>query len=107
MDYTQGQGSVWAVLVVALGLATACTDRPAPKVQASEQPASAAAGVPGDTQVGVTPAGPGKETPGTTSAAKSDVSKGEESAAMPLPGQANDHSTLAPNAAKKTGDSNR
>lgn len=91
-----------AVLFLALGLSVACTEQPAPQPKLNAQPASAASGVPAETQVGVVPAGPGKETPATTSAAKSDMSKTEQSSAMPMPGQANDHSTLAPTPSKKT-----
>jgi|GEM_PF-1477837 len=90
-----------AVLFLALGLIVACTDRPPPQPTLNAQPASAASGVPADTQVGVMPAGPGKETAGTTSAAKSDISKAEQSSAMPMPGQANDHSSLEPTPSKK------
>ncbi len=51
--------------------------------------------------IGTTPAGPTKEAPATTSPAKSEVSKADQSAAMPLPGQANDHSALLPNWTQK------
>lgn len=90
-----------AAVFLALGLVVACTGETAPQPKLNAQPASAASGVPGDTQVGVVPAEPGKEAPATTSTVKSDVSKAEQSSAMPLPGQANDHSTLAPPASKK------
>jgi hypothetical protein len=46
--------------------------------------------------VGTEPAGPTKEAAATTSLEKSAVSKTDQSAAMPLPGQANDHSALLP-----------
>jgi hypothetical protein len=46
--------------------------------------------------VGTAPAGPTKEAVATTSSEKSDVSKVDQSAAMPLPGQANDHSAIVP-----------
>lgn len=46
--------------------------------------------------IGVEPAPPTGDPPGTTPVATSqEVSKGVESAAMPLPGQPNDHSNLA------------
>lgn len=90
-----------AAVFLTLGLAVACTGETAPQPKLLAQPASAASGVAADTQVGVMPAGPGKETAGTTSAAKSDVSKAEQSSAMPMPGQANDHSTLEPVPSKK------
>ena len=46
--------------------------------------------------VGTLPAGPTKEAAGTTSKEISDVSKTDQSASMPLTGQANDHSALVP-----------
>lgn len=46
--------------------------------------------------VGTTPAGPTKEAAATTSSEKSDVSKADQSASMPLTGQANDHSAAVP-----------
>jgi hypothetical protein len=48
--------------------------------------------------IGTAPAGPTKEATATTSSAKSDVSKVDQSASMPLAGQANDHSALVPKA---------
>ena len=46
--------------------------------------------------VGTAPAGPTIEAAATTSGDKSDVSKTDQSASMPLPGQAGDHSALVP-----------
>ena len=46
--------------------------------------------------VGTAPAGPTKEAAATTSSSKSDVSKIDQSASMPLTGQANDHSAIVP-----------
>lgn len=46
--------------------------------------------------IGTEPAGPTNEAPATTSSSKSGVSKTDQSASMPLPGQANDHSVLVP-----------
>jgi len=45
------------------------------------------------------------ETPQTTSTAdgSKELSKGEESQSMPLPGQPNDHSNVAPDASQKAG----
>ena len=50
--------------------------------------------------IGTEPAGQTKEAPATTSSAKSDVSKPDQSAAMPLTGQANDHSAAVPKSTK-------
>lgn len=82
-----------AVVFLVLGVVVACTGETAPQPKLNAQPASAVTGLTVDTPVGVVPAAPGKEAPATTSAAKSDVSKAEQSSAMPMPGQANDHST--------------
>ena len=53
----------------------------------------------------VDPNKPLKETAQTTSSAEGskEITKGEESKAMPLPGQANDHSNVAPDASQKAG----
>ncbi len=57
---------------------------------------SAPAITPSTTVLGVEPAGATREPAATTSKAKTDVSKEQQSTAMPLPGQANDHSVLLP-----------
>lgn len=92
------------MVLLAACFATACTkriDQPAESVapqaavaasQASSQPSL----------VGTLPAGSTKETPETTSASKSDVSKVQQFNNMPLPGQANDHSTLKAKPTQKT-----
>ena len=46
--------------------------------------------------IGTAPAGPSKEVASTTSSSKSDVSKADQSASMPLTGQAGDHSAVVP-----------
>jgi len=53
----------------------------------------------------VDPNKPLKETPQTTSSAEAskELTKAEESRAMPLPGQPNDHSNVDPNASQKAG----
>ena len=77
-----------------------CTDKPASPAKvktptaAEIDPRAKVIGVVGNAE-------PAKETPGTTSTAKSDVSKTQAANAMPLPGQANDHSTLSPKASQK------
>ena len=50
--------------------------------------------------VGTAPAGPSKEAPATTSNEKSEVSKTDQSASMPLAGQAGDHSAIVPKTGK-------
>ena len=64
-------------------------------------PTSTATFTPLSSPIGMLPAGPTKEAPATTSPAKSEVSKTDQSAAMPLPGQANDHSVMLPNWTQK------
>ena len=77
-----------------------CTDKPASPAKsktttaAENDPRAKVIGVVGNPEVA-------KETPGTTSTAKSDVSNTQAANAMPLPGQANDHSTLSPKASQK------
>jgi hypothetical protein len=53
----------------------------------------------------VDPNKPLKETAQTTSSAEGskELTKAEESNSMPLPGQPNDHSTVAPDASQKAG----
>lgn len=82
-------------ITLTLALTTACTDKAPNQPMLNTTPSSTAVGVPEATQVGVVPAGPGKEAAETTSAVKSDMSKSEQSNAMPMPGQVNDHSTPA------------
>ena len=92
---------VTAALIFAAGLATACSDSVAP-TPVLQQPAATASDTSSQTSVvGTVPAEPAKDTHSTTSAAKSDISKAQQSNSMPLPGQANDHSTTAPNASQK------
>lgn len=84
-----------AALLAACTLA-ACVDKtpPTPVTKSAE---ATTADTPASSQVlGVVPAGPTPEAPATKSAAKSDVSKSQQSNAMPMPGQANDHSLPIP-----------
>jgi hypothetical protein len=56
--------------------------------------------------IGTAPAAPTGDPPGTTPVAASttEVSKAVEQSAMPLPGQPNDHSNVAPNPSQKSPD---
>jgi hypothetical protein len=90
-----------AALIFAAGIATACSDTAAP-TPVLPQPAATASDTSSQSSVvGTVPAGPTKDIQPDTSAAKSDISKTQQSNNMPMPGQANDHSTLAPNASQK------
>lgn len=100
------QGTV-AIIVLAAALSASCSDAvaPMPPVQAPAATASDTASQ--SSVVGTVPAGPTKEAPATTSAAKSDISKAQQSNSMPMPGQANDHSTPAPNATQRAASTTR
>ena len=94
--------------VLAVLSAVGCTDKSTlPSTNAKTPPATAADIDPRSKVIGVEPAGPTKEATATTSTAKSDISKTQQSSAMPLPGQANDHSTLSPKASQKSGTTGR
>lgn len=90
--------SVFAtVLAVSVAVGSlGCTDKTPPPIKADIPLNSSPAAPPSTTVLGVEPAGPTRETAATTSKAKTDVSKEQQSTAMPLPGQANDHSVLLP-----------
>lgn len=96
------------VLVIGLTMFLAlagCTDKKVTPFKAdnSTAPKSDAAMVPSTEVLGVVPAGPTAEAPATTSPAKSDVSKAQQSNSMPMAGQANDHSVLKPAPPAKPG----
>lgn len=91
--------SILLAVLVALS-SLGCTEKITPPIKAtapinvplSSEPAAP----PSTTVLGVEPAGPTREPATTTSKGKTDVSKEQQSTAMPLPGQANDHSVLLP-----------
>ena len=82
-------------------LVSGCSDPGVPKSAIAPPAATASDATLQPSVVGTLPAGPTQEPAATTSPAKSDISKTQQSKDMPLPGQANDHSTLAPNATQK------
>ncbi|MBL0121618.1 MAG: hypothetical protein IPP88_02450 [Betaproteobacteria bacterium] len=97
-----------SIAILAVLSVVGCTDRGAtPSTNAKLSPATAADIDPRSKVVGVEPAGSTTEAPATTSPVKSSISKAEQSSAMPLPGQAKDHSTLAPKASQKSGNTGR
>ncbi len=73
-----------------------CTEKTASPIKADVPLNSEPASTPSTTVLGVEPGAPTREAAATTSKAKTDVSKEQQSSAMPLPGQANDHSVLLP-----------
>ena len=96
---TMQRGVVMFFFVATLS-AVGCSDNAdsPPKVKVN---AATAENDPRAKVLGVEHVGIAKETPGTTSPAKSDITKAQQENAMPLPGQANDHSTLSPKATQK------
>ena len=98
---------VGACFIFSAVLATGCTDKNAPLPKVKAPPATAADVDPRSKVIGVEPAGPTREAPATASPAKSDINKTQQSTAMPMPGQANDHSTLSPKATQKSGTTGR
>ena len=80
-----------SITIGALALA-GCMERSNPTAPAKKSPGTAETIDVRSKVVGVAPAGPTKETVGTTPIVKSDVTKAEAANAMPMPKQANDHS---------------
>jgi hypothetical protein len=101
MKNTYGPARLFPVTGVVLAVVVAfgslgCSDKTPPPIKADIPLNSSPAATPSTTVLGVEPAGPTREAAATTSKAKTDVSKEQQSTAMPLPGQANDHSVLLP-----------
>ncbi len=90
---------VLALMLMAV-LTASCKEPIAP-APASNAPAATANQVLPPSIARTPPAEPLPGTPAGTSASPSDISKAEQSSAMPMPGQANDHSTLSPDATQK------
>jgi hypothetical protein len=91
-----------AALFLAAALLPGCSDADAP-TPAVQQPAASASDTSQQSSlVGTVPAGPASDAPADATAAKTDLTKAQQSSAMPMPGQANDHSTTAPKATQKT-----
>ena len=101
MNISNSQPGTMAVVILTAFFLVSCSDAvsPTPAVRAPAATASDTSSQ--STVVGTVPAGPTKEAPATTSAVKSDISKAQQSSSMPMPGQVNDDSTLAPNATQK------
>ena len=96
-----------SVAFVATLTASGCSDNAVSATKAKARPATAAENDPRAQVLGVEHVGTATETPGTTSPAKSDITKAQQENAMPLPGQANDHSTLSPKATQKAAPATR
>jgi hypothetical protein len=92
-----------SMVLFVMCLTTACSKPIEPLGSVVPQAATAASDASSQPSlVGTLPGGSSKDPPATTSASKSDVSKVQQSNDMPLPGQANDHSTLKPKPTQKT-----
>lgn len=90
-----------AGVFLAATLLTGCSDK-VESTPAVELPAASASDTAGQTTlVGTVPAAPTSESAASAAADESNLTKAQESTGMPLPGQANDHSTTAPNAPQK------
>lgn len=85
----------FVILLAALSM-SACTEKLTPPIKANAPLVTGPATAPSTTVLGVEPAGATREAAATTSKAKTEISKEQQSTAMPLPGQANDHSVLLP-----------
>ena len=77
-----------------------CTEKSAPPIKAKATATSTDID-PRSQVIGVEAGGTANDTPQTRSSAKSDMSQAQEASAMPMAGQANDHSTLSPKATQK------
>ena len=82
-------------------VAAGCSDNVVSAPNANAPVGSVAVTDPRAQVLAVPAGGPAQETPGTTSVVKSDISKAQQANAMPMPGQANDHSTLLPKTSPK------
>lgn len=93
-----------AALFVAATLLAGCSDTVVPTpTPVMQLPAASASDTSAQTTlVGTVPAGPTREDPANASATPTDLTKAQQSSAMPMPGQANDHSTPASKAGQKT-----
>jgi hypothetical protein len=83
-------------------LITGCTEKSKAASIAKQPPGTAETIDSRSKVIGVEPAAPTKETSGTTPIVKSDMTKAEAATAMPMTGQANDHSALVPPTPQKT-----
>ena len=99
MNYATPKLVGLAFVIAAAVIITSCSEKNTTLPNAAAIPGAAATTDPRAEVLGIAPGGPAKETPETTSTAKSDVSKLQQATAMP--GQANDHSTLSPKASQK------
>jgi hypothetical protein len=82
-------------------LTSSCQDSAAPSSKVLASPAATASQVLPLSFVGTLPDDPKNDIATNSTGAQSTISRSQQSKDMPMPGQANDHSTLAPNASQK------
>jgi hypothetical protein len=96
---TEPLGAIILALIFATVAMAACTDEP------RDGPVTSMIGTvpaePTSTVETPTPVEPASAAPQMPAGKDSSIGKKQESVDMPLPGQANDHSTLAPDASQK------
>jgi hypothetical protein len=97
--YQQRHGAALALLGALL--IVGCKDADEQRAKDLPAPPATARFDATDSVVGTPAAAPTAPAPATTSPVKTDMSQAQQSEAMPLPGQANDHSTLSPQASQK------
>lgn len=88
-------------LLLALAPVAGCSEKPVVPQNAGAPVGTIVESDPRAQAIGVKAVGPAADTSQTTPSSKSDLTKSQEANAMPLPGQANDHSTLSPKASQK------
>ena len=94
--------SLFALAIIgALFVAPGCTDNATSTAKSKAAATKAAENDPRAKVLGIHPDGTPMQITAPTSATKSTLTKEQEASAMPLPGQANDHSTLAPAPSQK------
>ena len=94
-NFRSKSGGLFVAVLLAVS-SFGCTEKMPVPIKADIPLNSAPAITPSTTVLGVEPAGATRDAPATTSKAKTDISKEQQSTSMPLPGQANDHSVLLP-----------
>lgn len=91
-----------AALLLTTSLLQSCYDnKPQTSAKHSDEPTSADVDARSKV-IGVVPQAAKAEGPSTTSAARSSITKQQQSNSMPLPGQANDHSNPVKDSSQKS-----
>ena len=83
-----------AIAIVVVFAVSGCSDKTKPAAVSTEVPVPQATGVVQTEVLGVAPAGASSDP--AVGGVKTDMSRAQQSSAMPMPGQANDHSTPQP-----------